>query len=398
MNGESDCVKGSDEIKALKCNTETEFTCESTGRCLKRYRVNDNFPDCPDLSDENVSLFKCLNTEFDCLDGRCIPRLWVKNGNKDCKSGADENSTLTDCLYSEFQCLDKLRCLPRKYLCDGVVNCKDSSDEIELCDRPRFIRCTNSSSVSWFYIIWYESQLVYLSNTLGMGATISASMCENGYESLALLLIGFKCLVNYKTFAIDIQLKRTVPQYIVHQQGTSICANGEDLCVTGCSYCLDNMTIIATSQICDDVIDCPDMSDECTCATSDAEALCNTVYSQERATLTYQNSLSLICNGFSEMKDGIDEKYCSYDSLPTVVKVPVTEDSVSQPADQTFLCQSGAEAKRCDANFECHDKEDECSELCLSSWDDFSVLNTTTVIQHMETCFLFLNCTTRSNG
>ena len=50
-----------------------------------------------------------------------------------------------------------------------------------------------------------------------------------------------------------------------------------------CFRCLDGKMIIATANVCDGVIDCSDMSDECMC-TAGAPAICSQVVISDEVT------------------------------------------------------------------------------------------------------------------
>ena len=354
MDGNEDCK--TDEKTPLNC-TADEFTCRNNGRCISRHRVNDGFIDCLDSSDENQTGFSCLKTEFSCGDERCIPRLWVGNSIEDCKTGVDEVSRLNKCLEDEFGCLDQSRCLPLKFLCDGVYNCKDKSDEFDLCELPSLLPCFSENIID----LNYQMTTRKLTNFF-----------TKGIKHCSDLVFGFKCFVSTKSspkkFARISKEKRAIPQSYINDRN-SVCVDESDKCYKNnkfvCSRCLDNKTIISKSQICDNVIDCPDLSDECCCEKSDVEPLCNLLFPLNEAEQSTTINLEQVCNGIAENE--LDEKFCNFETaslvMPSVyqeVNYPIYECSSHHPS----LARSQI-ADLCDGHVGCPLKDDECHPYCF---------------------------------
>ena len=336
-NGLADCATGSDETAALTCADATEFRCTASGACLPRYRVNDGFRDCNDSSDEDIWAFQChAETEFQCkapgATTRCIPRLWVRNGIRDCLSGNDEFAVLASCSAGEFRCLDEMRCLPSEYLCDGVANCDDGSDEIELCDGAEWLSRCYSGDGSLANVQWHN---LYRADA-GFNSMYDGDMaCEVGVAD-EVFLYGLKCFVDYEKMFQSTSMKsgvsatpKTVPPYLI-RMGISVCVSGTDRCYDdagafNCERCLDNRTVIAASQICDGVIDCADLSDECACARSQVEPLCSLLYptggggdGEAREEAPARLNVSSVCKrSAGGVRGSLPERFCSYESLPT---------------------------------------------------------------------------------
>ena len=94
------------------------------------------------------------------------------------------------------------------------------------------------------------------------------------------------------------------------------CENKEDKCfnkfkILTCFRCFDG-TIILNSQVCDGIIDCQDLSDECTCENSKVKPLCKYFYAKKKSL-----NFKTICNLEYEFPDGVDEKHCSNQFLST---------------------------------------------------------------------------------
>nr|CAB3263497.1 low-density lipoprotein receptor-related protein 2-like [Phallusia mammillata] len=253
-NGVKDCANGRDEITNLtSCYNDTEFRCNTIGRCLARHRVINDFPDCPDGSDEKQAL-KCIpDKEFRCHDnGRCIPRSWRGNTFMNCNDGSDEipwNANET-CFDGEFRCHNGKRCIPTHLLCDGMNHCGDCSDEIESCTEPRMLRCPNEPA----------------SCVLPTYSCDEFADCPANAEDVK-HITGFKC--NKVVAGLHRTMYCVLPQWTLTDE-YPICQDSSDLCfVNGtfrCHRCLYSDMIISPKQLCDGIFDCPDLTDECLCA------------------------------------------------------------------------------------------------------------------------------------
>lgn len=160
---DDDCNDGSDELNCVRRNcSESEFRCQSDGRCLRKVVVCDGIPQCSDHSDEdpglcNSTAFTCANpTHFRCAGSTsCFPRDWMCDGERDCVDSSDEANCqefARRCGPHELRCGDGV-CLPRSWWCDGVADCLDRSDELpHVCNRnwtcePGYTRCNDNRCV-----------------------------------------------------------------------------------------------------------------------------------------------------------------------------------------------------------------------------------------------------------
>ena len=89
--------------KKVRCE-EKQWPCLHSESCLSESFLCDDYPDCPDASDESKKI--CSTNKY----GECR----------------------YDFLY---KCLDKQKCISKRHLCDGEEHCSDGSDEAEdMCD------------------------------------------------------------------------------------------------------------------------------------------------------------------------------------------------------------------------------------------------------------------------
>ncbi|KAI0977966.1 hypothetical protein GJ496_004291 [Pomphorhynchus laevis] len=143
-----------DEIELKRCAND-EATCRD-GSCIKRSKICDGIPDCPDATDEKgcgaagQTEGECHPDQFLCASTKqCIQKIWLCDGENDCDDGNDElpaqcehmaYSMSSKCKQSEFQCqhTNYTQCIPKSYICDESVDCLDQSDEVG-CVKPTVI-------------------------------------------------------------------------------------------------------------------------------------------------------------------------------------------------------------------------------------------------------------------
>ena len=349
------------------------FACWCTGvpslppaRCILRRFVNDGVTDCLGSDDEGVTNFRCNDKlEFSCEKhngtGRCIPLQWVGNGIDECSNGEDERDIILDC-HDGFKCLDQTRCLPRDFLCDGAQHCKDGSDEMELCSQPTMYRYSPTQSlIPWSFLVFETFYGIH--------------EFYPDFKPQHDLLFGFKCFVTVRGKTVEFNTLRTVPQFYV-VSNISVCSNNEDVCYDEkseftCAHCLDG-TIISKSQVCDGVVDCRDLSDECPCRKSNVKELCEKVFSFQKKPVEHKINLETVCNGINDTENGIDEKFCN-DKVLIFAK-----ESEKDAVSSNFTCSAAYGDTRnytatadisgsvyCNGVVDCRGMEDECSAACV---------------------------------
>ncbi|XP_076810427.1 uncharacterized protein LOC143453146 isoform X2 [Clavelina lepadiformis] len=388
QDNKTDCPDREDQnITLPECRKDTEFLCESSGRCILRHRIRDGVDDCGDGADETAQLDCLADVEFKCVvGGRCIPRSWRNNQVVDCLDESDEdlpgsvNGTCTD---AEFTCFNGRRCIPKSYLCDGIDHCGDCSDEIESCTDPVMLRCPQTSG---------QRCILWSSTCLG------STDCPTGPDDVT-SLTGFKCYRENDKYC-------NLPQFAVRDPVPS-CLFEEDVCyVNGsfrCAKCLDEVTVVSSKQICDGVVDCPDLSDECLCSekvtTSNiSREICQSVrydvMTRTGSTLCDIGEVfcadDKLCINKGQVCDGVidcpisrlDESACgkkrerilNSNSGEKMFQCNLLPDIIfDHTSDDWFLALFLREnfvpyATRCDGIIECYAYEDECSEKANCSF------------------------------
>ncbi|CAK8693025.1 unnamed protein product [Clavelina lepadiformis] len=379
MDGAQDCLAGDDERTPFSdCFNETEFLCPKQGRCIPRYRVMDKFEDCNDGADEVGPLLCNSTLEFCCqVNGRCIPRSWRGNKLNDCFDWSDEGDLYSNesCQTHEFLCHNRKRCIPTSYLCDGIDHCGDCSDEIENCEEPRMFRCSGNETgkcINWEYSCDQYRDCSDFSDDI---TSITGFKCES------------KVTADYSRYCV-------IPQWTLESSYSS-CNDNSDICYRNdtfqCARCLNNKIVIAPRQICDGVVDCPDLTDECVCfqyqhkqTNQVCERVCYGFDSNECSQcgpgelLCPEDKVCLskekICDGVIDCPlSGLDEKACTDQrTTGTTSIVPDFRCPDISAKDKTLLGFLNLpvplttfvplEAIRCNGIVECAFFEDECSD------------------------------------
>lgn len=140
---------------------------------------------------------------------------------------------IVGCTSDEWRCIDG-QCIPTSFRCDGATQCNDGTDEI---DCHLFGTCS------------LLPQLIRL------------------YFSLSVLL--WRCVLHIYTWEFHgwcIRYERSNSYLILDQNySLSFTALSPLGCDPGHWLCEDRSTCIALTSVCDDVINCPDRSDEIGC-------------------------------------------------------------------------------------------------------------------------------------
>ena len=166
-----------------------------------------------------------------------------------------------------------------------------------------------------------------------------------------------------------------------------------------CSFCFDG-TIIKNSQVCDSIIDCNDLSDECTCEVSDVKPLCDQLFRYQVKNLNLSFNFSIVCDLSYDLESGLDEIFCDTKMFEiskvsnnskqymqeacskgkTIINKNVTLPQVNRDL-KTVSSLLDNKSTKCIGTIQCPYFEDECSSRCRNPVKraDFFV-----------TCFSFL--------
>ena len=308
--------------------------------------------ECSDTSDEvgcscPEGKFRCQCYRKDpviCPSGTgCISLSNLNNGVKDCHDGSDETPFLNSIesgngpltvwrLNNSQQCMIIENCNPTSCFTTPSLQCIDSS-----CNSTEVICVSN-----------YSKNAVKANQNAFQCADGSLAMtwqfCDNAVDCAddsdeVRNRPGFKCIGQVGNCVVP---QRNLYDDIPH------CIDESDLCFDGihkCYQCLDKRLLISSRQVCDGVMDCYDLSDECLCDGTSNFSACPDLlatYTSSRL-LTAQDS-----SGTRLVNEDIRFNYTIYQSLSTSLVQCTSKWGVRM-------------AVMCDGRPECRDFSDECN-------------------------------------
>ncbi|XP_076812070.1 uncharacterized protein LOC143459012 [Clavelina lepadiformis] len=282
---------------------------------------------------------------FQCDDGSFFSVLSFCDGIKDCNDGSDEivtSSSCPGCNTDEIGChlpSQNRTCTIRKsYVCNGVVKCHNATPCDVNC--PSHYRCENNNCVE--------------RTTLCNGNEWDGCQEDDNWSSGA----GFKCVRQGSVCRLPHQLL---------QDEVQDCDQGDDLCFifspksdeksfnrSRCYKCLEGSMIIPRYRVCDGVIDCSDLSDECLCEEEVIPEICRHV--KTRIPQTSENKITAASDD-EENPCKLGEVYCGNGTCINRTSVCDTIADCSDNRDErysycgdTLKCKDGLPQ---DAGAEC---------------------------------------------
>ena len=340
-DGFDDCPDSSDELNCPKCAEETWFTCEcflpnstfcsEDDGCISKNKYRDGHMDCPDSSDE-PSKFYTKKFHSDII-------LYRFTTTSECQHIYVEDAHSERCDFLTcyetlaYYCL-KRNCSATELIC---LSCFDFDIDCALLrDSFSIVQCANGNLI--------------LSDVFCNGF----DDCGDNSDELQ-HKPGFKCSASSQ--------RCTLPQLNLYDNASQ-CENGSDLCINhSCFECFDKRLLISSLQVCDDVIDCYDFSDECLCESNIFKPNCDAIFTKQN----YDSATACPYDKISpKLNPQLFDDYPSLKHLllpggiaPSLISILELND-----AESTRECTSKdktVSATLCDGIPECSDFSDECN-------------------------------------
>ena len=334
---EAGCSCAENEF-TCQCYKQNPLSCAFHSACVLLEQYGDGRRNCSDGSDEtpflsNVQCGDCdvtlrrLNNISECNKigfPSCDVLTCYETPSLDCDGTCNKSDVIctsrcsinSSACHRPFQCSDGSLILAFQF-CDGIVDCPDNSDEI--INQPGFV-CEKDN--------WRK----------------------RSYRNCVL------------------------PQINLYDD-IAQCENGRDLCDGDkCFKCFDKQLMISFVQICDGIVDCYDLSDECLCYNIitydwyDLGRYCNAIF-----TIGEKSSVVTTCDFNSLSYEKLDQDFfknnpglASYYGIDNFDVSPIlflNKRKITRPP-YCHSTNSVLDPTLCDGRPECSDFSDECNDYC----------------------------------
>ena len=304
-----------------------------------------------------------MDNDFRCIQNHCIPMKRYRDGRPDCFDASDESIAYLH-EVSCGSCEMKLFRLENIDACNNLSSCDRSTcyETVSLncsIDEPL---CTETEVICSSYCPESDLHNCFPAYQCDNGALLPAWQfcdgkvdCPDGTDELV-SLPGFKCLQSRDTCILSF---RNLNDNVSH------CPDGSDLCRRDgtCFSCLYSQLYISSNQVCDNVVDCYDFSDECLCNSKINHPNCEAWYS-------FLGLSSNTCT-FTEPIE-VGEVRNLLDSSPSLLYVLGSESAtinfsrsveVAAMSDRFFCARKSSNvlAAVCDGRIDCRNFSDECN-------------------------------------
>uniref|UniRef100_A0A8C7RPG1 EGF-like domain-containing protein n=1 Tax=Oncorhynchus mykiss TaxID=8022 RepID=A0A8C7RPG1_ONCMY len=373
-DGRAHCHDGSDEIGCptiaaptsqtapLKCLLGSRL-CKDGRECVLHSHVCDGEVDCKDGSDEQDCELLCKAGQFQCAHGnKCIDQQQMCDGKAQCQDRSDEMDCFKPTKSCSHRCDNNSLCIPETFLCDGERDCSDGSDE-EGC-----VRCRGST------LCISQTQLSLVCD--------GRAHCHDGSDEIGCPTIAaptpqtaVKCLMGSR-------LCKDGRECVLHSHvcdGEVDCKDGSDeqdcelllKCGEFQWSCVSKTQCIPATCRCDGQKDCEDHSDEAGC---DQLKCSNQLYQCGSGECVDH---SLLCDQIINCPDGSDEGHgCSTNNCSSPGTPQCDQHCVSTPYGPRCICAAGfrlqANGLSCVDVDECNEVlPPVCSHTCLNTRSSF---------------------------